>query len=231
MGIGRRALVTGGLAWTLLGGCGESGAQRRGGDNGSTAGRKGGRMTSIDFPGLSVRVALAVDKAAATLTYEARASGADTIFLLDGIHNGARGGKLQMRDAPWVYLDEDAVRLTARFHGPPPGSLVPALNVPIPTRLAPGEQVRRTLAVALPLLGDEPHRHFDRPPVPQTRVLPVFFELGWFVGRPGVEAMAKSVETSEGPRMAFSAVSERGQQVGRLGPLGELPVITNAMRA
>ncbi|WP_315760684.1 hypothetical protein [Sphingomonas sp. Y38-1Y] len=219
-----RRSVLGALLWPMLGGCGKAGdaAQRR---------MEKPMTVAKEFQGLSVRVALAVEADALVLSYEARATGSEAIFLLDGIHDPAAGGKLPMRNRPWVFVGEGEAVLTARFHAAPPGMFVNALNVPVPTRIAPGERIERRVTASLPLVGDEPYRKFERPPVPQRRELPVFFELGWFVGRPGVEAMAKSVETSEGPRMAFPSVSEEGQQVGRFGPLGSVPVIANALRA
>lgn len=184
---------------------------------------------SIELPGLTVQLSVERVEDSATLTYSAKATGQQTVFLLDGIHDMIGPDRVfPMRDAPWVTLSGGRVTASARFHGPPPGMFVNTLNYPFPTRIAPGETAQRKFAIPLPAVSITPYQIFRRPPQPDIRTLPLFFELGYFFGRPGVEQMARSVNTSEGPRPSFDALSEDGQMIARLGPLGEIPVVVNA---
>jgi hypothetical protein len=195
-------------------------------------GRESPKMTStdsIELPGLTVRLSVERAEDGATLTYSAKATGQQTVFLLDGIHDMIGPDRVfPMRGAPWVTVSGGRVVASARFHGPPPGTFVNTLNYPFPTRIGAGETAQRKFAIPLPAVSVTPYQIFRRPPQPEIRALPLFFELGYFLGRPGVEQMARTVNTSEGPRPSFDALSEEGQMIARLGPLGEIPVVVNA---
>lgn len=197
-------------------------------------GKEKPKMTSItvELPGLTIQMSEERSADRIALSYVVTNTGNQTLFLLDGIHDRmGEKGVLEMRDAPWVVVDGGNAVLSARYMDPPPGVFVNTLNYPLPTRIAQRETSRRSFAVALPLLPVTPYRSFRSPPRPEIQMMPMTFELGYFFGRPGIEQMAKTVNTSEGPRPAFDTVSEEGQSIARLGPFGNVPVVVNAVRA
>ncbi|RHW17000.1 hypothetical protein D1610_12790 [Sphingomonas gilva] len=175
-------------------------------------------------------MSLEMSEAALSLSYTATNKIDETLFLLDGLHDEiGNEGILPMRDAPWVEFAADSVTLSRKLIMPPPDIDVETLNYPLPTRLPPGQSHQGRMTVGLPLLPATPYRRYRASHRPVVEQRPLFFELGFIRGRPGLESIARPVNTSEGPRPAFPSIDEQGQLVARLGPLGTIGVMTNAV--
>jgi hypothetical protein len=94
--------------------------------------------------------------------------------------------------------------------------------IPCVTLVAAGDEFTESIQLRLPLKPGTPYVTCDQPIRPVT--LPVFFELGYFVGRPGTRALAETVATTVGPSLRFDPFTEAAQMILRAGPLSLIEV-------
>lgn len=119
-----------------------------------------------------------------------------------------------------IEVHDDRVVVSKKLVPVPDWLDVESPNLPCITVLAPGGRFAETLRAPLPLTPWTPYE--DALPG-TTRPLPVWFELGWFVGGVGARDLARTVATSIGPALRFSAFTESQQQLFRVGPFAAAP--------
>jgi hypothetical protein len=152
---------------------------------------------------------------------------ADTpIFLFNHLHGEFNAGHFPL-DAQGVYVepDQQAVVISQKIVPPPPGTFVERRNVPFVTRVQVGQDFSHAFELALPLRRHTPYGTPVADPGETARRLPAFFELGYFIGQSGTEALARNFPTDKGNRPGFDPFPIKSQLIARTGPFPPLPVV------
>ncbi len=128
-----------------------------------------------------------------------------------------------------VYIEIDSTQATiGKKVIPVPDDLdVEKPIIPCVTLVRPGEKFEETVSVPLPLKAWTPYLRpkGDRARESAAKV-PIWFEIGFFSTTKEGDALAKTVQTTDGPALYFYPFSASSQSILRAGPILEaVPVI------
>lgn len=182
-------------------------------------------MAGSSQTGLELSASCEVRGDVAVLRYRVINRANAPLFLFNVLHGGVGEDRIfQIEERSYVEIEADALVLSRKIMPVPDDTFVETKNVPLVTRLEPGEQFTNTVNEALPLRPRGPYD--DEPESGGTeRVMPAYFEIGYFFGKPGTDELALTLPTSDGPKMGFDPFPESSQKIARVGPIAELPVV------
>lgn len=100
--------------------------------------------------------------------------------------------------------------------------LVEARNIPCMTSVAAGASLNETVQLPVPLSQWTPY--IDGPARPRIALLPVFFQVGYFIAAGNAVNLASKVATSAGVAMHFAPFSMSSQRLLTVGPFDPVQV-------
>ncbi len=125
-------------------------------------------------------------------------------FLFDILHGEAsNSGSFELFESRvYVEIGQNRVTLSRKIMPVPPMTFVEKRNVPFVTRILPGETAEGDFILKLPAVSYSPYIRETEANSPLKK-LSIVFELGFFLGKEGTEALAKRYKTSAGLRYGF----------------------------
>lgn len=176
------------------------------------------------FDGLTLETVLEERDGRLHGRYRALNTANSPIFLFNHLHGEFNAGHFPLDEqGVYVEIDQQAVVISQKIVPPPPGTFVERRNVPFVTRLVVGQDVNRSFELALPLRSHTPYGKGSVDQGGTDRRLPAFVELGYFIGQPGTEALARNFPTDRGNRPGFDPFPIKSQLIARTGPFPPLP--------
>ena len=164
---------------------------------------------------------LAIDGAVLRLAYAFYNDERRNAYLFNRLYTGidAAGVYKTSPDLVNVETNGDGVLLSKRIVPVPRNMKVEVPRVPALTRVAPGAEVRETLALSLPLRPWTPYFRPRDEELPDEAVsLPGSFQVGFFHTDAEGDAILRTVQTLQGPAPFFSLTAQHQQVLGvRLG--------------
>ncbi len=159
------------------------------------------------------------------LTYSVANLGDAEIYLFNRMYDDVDDdGKYRVgKDVCNIETVDDVVLVSKKIPAVPQFMLVESPNIPCVTALAARQSFAETIEMDLPLKPWTPYAALANPS--RRNTLPLFFELGYFVGRDGTRALAKHVPTVSGHALRFAPFSIASQSLLRVGPFERVEVL------
>jgi hypothetical protein len=188
---------------------------------------KGAPMQGSDDSAV-LTVELRVDRQRATLSYAVRNRTNAEIFLFNRMYDGVddQGRYRVDKDICNIEVIADRVVISKKIPVLPPNKFVEVRNIPCVIALAGQGEFAESVELRLPLRPWTPYA--DTPGQTRRVSMPAFVERGYFVGRTGTRALARTVATTAGPGLRFSPFGESSQKILRIGPLASVDVLAAA---
>jgi len=188
-------------------------------------------MSNQSVADLKLEVGRAEGSADLRLRYRATNLTKRPLFLFNTLHGEmTEAGVFPLDTGAYAEIREGSVVLSCKLFPVPDMMLVETRNLPFVTRLQPAESIVETISVPLPVKPRDPYRDQRSESSSAPKRYPLFFELGYFVGAPGTEKLARTFPTDHGPRPGFDAFDEAAQRFTKVGPLGSVYASVTASR-
>ena len=149
-----------------------------------------------------------------------------SVFLFDIIHRDFNGSEFPIDDGAYIEVSDETIIVSRKLFPVPDNLFVEAKNIPFVTRLLPGASANGRVELQLPLTPRNPYETLDNMK-PEAMVLPVQFELGYFLGSEGTERLGRSFPTDRGNLPGFDVFDESSQLLARTGLNAYLPILTD----
>jgi hypothetical protein len=147
------------------------------------------------------------------------------LYLFNILHGEiGENGVFPLDDGGYVELADGAIIVSRKLFPVPELVFVESKNLPFVTRLAPGATFQEAIGLPLPLAPANPYESSNEGGDGAVEMLPLFFEIGYFLGVQGTELLGKRFATDRGPRMGFDVFTDSEQQLQRSGALGTAPI-------
>lgn len=181
------------------------------------ADQKGVPMQSADNSA-ALKAELRVAQNRLTLAYAVKNLTGAELFLFNRMYDDVDSdGRYRVgKDICNVEIRGGHVLLSKKIPAVPELTLVESPNLPCVTVLAAHSTFTEVIDLPLPLNRWTPYATMTQ----STRrvLMPLVFELGYFVGRDGTRAMGKEVATTTGSALRFAPFSLQSQTLLRVGP-------------
>jgi hypothetical protein len=207
----RRSLLLGGGLLLVSGAC-------RGGN--------APKMSQSSSSELALSVQAAIGARRLTLSYAVSNRAGRPLFLFNQLHGEFEGDGFPLRTGGYVELENGSVVVSTKLFPVPDDMDVEKPNIPFLTRLEPNGSFKGLLTLELPLSPISPYVDAERDGRGETESRNLYFEMGYFLGGPQVEARVKQFPTSEGPRLGVDTFSHSEQRLQKSGSLGRVPTRT-----
>lgn len=184
---------------------------------------KGLDMQSADNSAvLSAR--LRIDPGAIALHYEVKNTAGAEIFLFNQMYGDVdQQGRYQLDAAICnVEVQQERILISKKIPELPPNMLVEVRNIPCVTGVRPGAAFGEVVQLSLPLRQWTPYD--QRPGRVRTALLPVYFQLGYFVAAGNAASVADKVPTTTGTALRFAPFSMSSQRLLTVGPFDPVQV-------
>jgi hypothetical protein len=122
-----------------------------------------------------------------------------------------------------IEVSDGHIHISKKIPSVPEFMFVESPNIPCVTAVAARETFSESFDLDLPLKPWTPYATSANSI--KKAALPVFFEIGYFVGRLGTRALAKEVATIVGPALRFAPFSLSSQERLRVGPFPPVETI------
>ena len=159
-----------------------------------------------------------------TLAYAVKNLTGAELFLFNRMYDDVDSdGRYRVgKDICNVEIRGGHVLISKKIPAVPELKLVESLNLPCVSILAAQGTFTEVIDLPLPLTPWTPYAAI----APSTRrvLMPLIFELGYFVGRDGTRAMGKEVATTTGTALRFAPFSMQSQTLIRVGPFESVDV-------
>jgi len=163
------------------------------------------------------------------LQYAFHNKGQQNTYLFNRVFKGLDDQGKYRTHGDFVYVELDSVQvvISKKVMPVPPDVEVEKPVVPCVSLVRPGEKCEEQFAVSLPLKAWTPYRRSEGDETEESvTALPLWFEVGYFSTSKEGDALAKTVETTEGPALCFYPFWPSSQSILRAGPVMDaVPVV------
>jgi hypothetical protein len=133
-------------------------------------------------------------------------------------HGNYRVGK----DVCNVEISDRQIIVSKKISPVPRLLLVETANIPCVSAIPAGGTASEAIELRVPLSQWTPYAQDAKRN--HVESLPLFFEIGYFIGQHGTRSLAKQVPTTVGPALRFAPFPVSSQHVLRVGPIAKVDV-------
>jgi hypothetical protein len=180
-------------------------------------------MQSADHSAV-LTATLRIDANGIALRHEVKNTTSADIFLFNQLYADVdQQGRYEV-DASICNIEaqHDRILISKKIAEVPANMLVETRNIPCVTGVAAGASLNEAVQLSLPLRQWTPY--IDGPARPRIALLPVFFQVGYFIGAGNAVNLASKVATSAGVAMRFAPFSISNQRLLTVGPFDPVQV-------